>query len=179
MTLGFWARLVPVALLAFVLQAVLLDQIEVLGAHPDLLVVLAAGAGVVFGAARGCVIAFAVGLLADLLVQLPFGLSSLTFCLLAFGVGLLPSLGSVDGSRSVGLAVCVVAAAVGTVLYAVIGAIVGQRGMFGPATEDAVLVVTVGAVVLCLPALAALRWAARGLAAPAPTLIPPGGSALS
>ncbi len=179
MTLGFWARLVPVALLAFLFQAVLLDQIVVLGAHPDVMVVLAAGAGAVFGPGRGAVIGFLVGLLADLLVVLPFGLSPLTFSLLAFGVGLLPSLGSVDGSRSLELAVCVVAAPIGTVLYAVVAGLVGQRGMFGPQLENALLVVTVGAVVVGLPALAALRFTARGLAAPSPAIIPPGGSALS
>lgn len=178
MTAGFWARLAPVVLLAFVLQAVVLDQVVVLGVHPDVLVVLAAAAGVVLGPARGSVIAFVVGLFADLLVQLPFGLSSLAFCLLAFAVGLLPSVGSADGSLGLDLAVCVVAAAVGTLLYAVLGALIGQHGMFGPSTEDAVLVVTVGAVVLSLAAVGALRWVSRGLAAPAPAIIPPGGSAL-
>jgi rod shape-determining protein MreD len=178
MTFGFWARLVPALLVGFLLQAVLFDQVEVLGVHPDMMVVLAAAAGVVFGPARGAVIAFFLGLLADLLVVLPFGLSSLSFCLLAFGVGQLPSLGSGDGRRSVELAVCVVGAAAGTVLYAVLGALVGQRGMLGPATPDAIIVVTVGAVVLGAPALAALGWVASGLATPPVTFVPPGGSAL-
>ncbi|HTX01394.1 MAG TPA: hypothetical protein VMD59_21600 [Acidimicrobiales bacterium] len=178
MTLGFWSRLVPVALVAFLLQAVLFDQIDVLGAHPDVLIVLAAGAGIVLGPARGAVVAFFAGLLADLLVVLPFGLSSLTFCLLAFAVGMLPSLGSADGRPGLDLAACVVAAATGTVLYGILGVIFGQHGMLGPDTADAVVVVTIAAVVVGLPVLAALRWSARGLAAPPIALVPPGGSAL-
>lgn len=178
MTVGFWARLVPVALVALVLQAALFDQVVVVGAHPDCFVVLAAASGAVLGPARGAVVSFFLGLLADLIVATPFGLSSLAFALLAFGVGMLPSLGSAEGRHRVDFAVCVVAAAVGTGLYAAIGALVNQPAMLSTATVDAELVVTLGAVVIAMPALWAMRFVARGLAVPALSPVPPGGSAL-
>ena len=157
------ARLVGVLALALVLQVAVLDQIVVAGAHPDLLIVVAAAAGLLLGPQRGAVVGFAVGIVADTVVNLPFGLSALTYVLVAFGVGMTRSLSAGREARSALVLVCAAAAAIGTFAYALIGALLGAQGMLGPALVDALVVVTLGALVLALPAIAALRWAFAGI----------------
>jgi len=179
MSPGLWLRVGVIAVVGLVLQVVLVDQVQSAGVHADLMVVLAAAAGAVFGSQRGAVIGFLLGMLADLGVVLPFGLSALAFSLLAYAVGLLPSLSTGDGRLGIEMAVCVVAAAGGTLLYAGLGELVGQHGMLGAQLLTAMLAVTVGAVVLAPPALAAMRWAAHGVGGSPAASIPPGGSALS
>ncbi len=177
MTLGAWARLAVCAVAAFLFQVALFDQVVLVNAHPDVMIVLAGAAGVVFGPARGAVIGFVAGLLADLATVMPFGLSSLTYCLVAFAVGTLPSLGTAEGRRSIDLAVVVCASAVGTLAYAALGSLTGQGGMFSPQLAGVTVVVTLSALVLGLPVLGALRWVARALAQSPGQLVPPGGSA--
>ena len=65
-----------------------LNEIVVGGAHPDLFLLLAISAGLAAGPQRGAVMAFALGLVADLFVQTPYGLSSLCYVLVAFAIGL-------------------------------------------------------------------------------------------
>ena len=162
MTATSWARIVLVLLAALVLQVAVVDQIVVLGAHADVMVLLAGAAGLVAGPQRGAVIGFVVGLVADLVVTTPFGLSSLTYVFVGFGFGLLRLTSAARETRTVQVAACIVAGATGTLLYAFLGALVGQSGMLGRTGLDAVVVVTLGSLVLAWPALAALRWAFRG-----------------
>jgi len=173
-----WARLVLVLLGAVVLQVAVVDQLVVLGAHADVMVLLAGAAGLVAGPQRGAVVGFAVGLAADLIVPTPFGLSSLAFVLVGFAFGLLRLAPSAREARSVQLAACVLAGAAGTVLYALLGALIGQSGMLGRTGLDAVVVVTLGSLVLAWPALGAIRWVFEGTDRGASTYkVPSGGSA--
>ena len=84
-----WSRLAAVIVFGLVIQVALLNQIVVWGAHPDLLVLFPVAAGLVQGPQRGAIVGFIAGLAADLVVQLPFGLSPLTFVLAGFAAGLL------------------------------------------------------------------------------------------
>lgn len=178
MTATSWARLVLILIGALVLQVAVVDQVVVLGAHADLMVLLAGAAGLIAGPARGATIGFVVGLVADLVVTTPYGLSSLAFVLLGFGCGLLRLAPAAREARTVQVAACVVAGAVGTVLYAFLGALVGQAGMLGRTGLDAVVVVTVGALVLAWPAVWAMRWAFQGVERATRTYgVPSGGSA--
>lgn len=178
MTATSWARLVLVLIAALVLQVAVVDQVTVLGSHADLMVLLAAAAGLLAGPERGGLVGFLVGLVADLVVTTPYGLSSLTFVLVGFGFGLLRLAPSAREARTVQVAACVVAGAAGTVLFAFLGALVGQSGMLGRTALDAVVVVTVGSLVLAWPALWAMRWAFSGLdRASSSYSVPSGGSA--
>ncbi|MDA8035218.1 MAG: rod shape-determining protein MreD [Actinomycetota bacterium] len=178
MTLTSWARLVLVLLAGLVLQVAVVDQVTVLGAHADLMVLLAAAAGLVAGPERGGLVGFVVGLVADLVVTTPYGLSSLTFVLIGFGFGLLHRAPSSREGRTAQVAACVAAGAAGTVLFAFLGALVGQSGMLGRTAVDAVVVVTLGAVVLAWPALWAIRWSLGSAErAAAGYGVPSGGSA--
>jgi rod shape-determining protein MreD len=173
-----WARLALVLVAAVVVQAGLLDQVVVLGAHPDGMVVLAAAGGLLGGPRRGAVVGFLAGVGADLLVNLPFGLSALADVLVGFAVGMVRTSPLQGASRGLAAAVCAAAGAAGTLAYAVVGALLGQRGMLGPDLAAALVVVTVGGALLSLPALALVRWSFAGVSARrVPFGVPSGGSA--
>jgi cell shape-determining protein MreD len=143
-----------------------------------MMILLAAAAGAVCGSARGATIGFVLGLLADLVLPTLFGLSSLTFVFVGFGAGLVRSLPGDRDGRSMQVATSILAGAVGTLLYVLLGALVGQSGLLDREAIYAVLVVTVGAVVLAYPAVAAMRWVMRGAdRAVSGHAVPSGGSA--
>ena len=88
MTIRTWGRLAVITLAVVLVQVCVLNQIVVGGAHPDALLLLAISAGLVAGPQRGAVMGFALGLVADVFVPTPYGLSSLCYVLVAFAVGL-------------------------------------------------------------------------------------------
>jgi len=161
MTLRIWGRLALVAVVAAILQFGVLDGIVVAGAHPDLFLVLAISAGLAAGPQRGAVIAFALGLVADLFVQTPYGLSSLCYVLVAFAVGLATA-GIPTGLPPLGfrLATAVLGGIGGTLLYAGLGTLIGQPTVPRHQLADIVAVVTAGCVLLAEPGYRVLGWAA-------------------
>lgn len=158
MTALSWSRVALLALVALLLQVSVLDQVAVLGAHTDCFIVLVGAAGATGGSVRGAMIGFVLGLVADLTLPTPFGLSSLAFVLVGFGAGLIRSLPGDRDGRGAQAVTCIGAAAVGTLLYAALGQLVGQSGMLAREAVYAMLVVTVGALVFSLPAVRAMRW---------------------
>ena len=88
MTMRTWGRLGIIVLAAVLVQVGVLNQIVIGGAHPDVFLLLAISAGLVAGPQRGAVMGFTLGLVADVFVQTPYGLSSLCYVLVAFAVGL-------------------------------------------------------------------------------------------
>ena len=172
-----WARVLFVLVVAAVAQVAVIDQLTVLGAHADLFPVLAVGAGLLSGPQRGAVVGFVVGLVADLLVTTPYGLSPLAFTIVAFGMGLARAIPQGRDALSADIAACVLGTALATLLYAVLGAAVRQPGMLGATGADALIVTALGAIVLAYPALWALRWALRDVRAPSGYAIGAGGSA--
>ena len=73
---------------AFVtLQQTLVLDVRIGGVHPDIMVLFPIVAGIVGGPARGASMGFGTGLVADLFLPTPFGLSALVGCLIGFAVG--------------------------------------------------------------------------------------------
>jgi rod shape-determining protein MreD len=173
-----WIRLAAVAVLALVLQVAFFDQIVAFGAHPDLLVILPVAAGLAQGPQRGAIVGFVAGVAADLVVQLPFGLSCLTFVLAGFAAGLVARAttgsdrGVADVVRCASLAVATAA------LYVLIGTAIGQHGLLTIQTAGALAVTAVGALLLSAPVLALMRWCFLGARRGGWTTMPSGGSAL-
>jgi rod shape-determining protein MreD len=170
-------RLTIVVVVAFFLQAVLFDQIVVVGLHPDVMIILPIAAALVAGPRRGASIGFVAGLFADLLVQLPFGLSSLTFVLAGFTAGLIARASGANEQPAGETITCAVLSTATMALYVLLGTIVGQSGLLSAQTLQALAVVGVGALVLSYPVLRAFRWGVRGSARA--YAVPSGGSALS
>src|SRR3954467_11929411 len=86
---------VPKLKVPFLLFVVLLIHTSMLaGIHvhrvrPDAMLLVAVLAGLVAGPEKGAVTGFVAGLLADLTLPTPFGLSALVLSLVGFGVGML------------------------------------------------------------------------------------------
>jgi rod shape-determining protein MreD len=152
------ARTSIVLFLALVVQHTLLDNVRVDGAHPEIMLMVAAAAGYVGGPERGAFVGFFTGLVADLLLPTTFGLSALVGCLLGFVTGAATS-GLVRSSRALVVVVLTAAEVAGLVGFAVLGAVLGLQGAVTTALAPALVVATPAAAVLAVPVLAFVRWA--------------------
>jgi rod shape-determining protein MreD len=154
------ARTVLVVLVVLVVQSTVGLDIVIGGAHPDLMLLLPIAAGLALGPEDGAVMGFVAGLAADLILPTPLGLSALVGCLVGFGVGY--------STRSVAAgiwwfnsSVALAASAAAVMLYAVLGAVLGQEQFL-----DVNLVAVVGVVATFNALLAPLAvrvvgWALR------------------
>src|SRR3954464_6303603 len=83
------ARVLLVIFGVLILQSSLLEGLRAAGIPTDALVLVAVVAGALGGPERGALVGFVAGLVADLFLQTPFGLSALAYCLAGFTVGVL------------------------------------------------------------------------------------------
>ncbi|MFG3494119.1 rod shape-determining protein MreD [Streptomyces sp. NPDC047928] len=113
---------------ALVVQVTVLARLQLPGAVPDLLLLTVLGLALVYGHVSGALIGFGAGLLADLAPPADHaaGRYALVLCVIGYLVGLTkPENGQVRSAT--GPMVMVVAAAIGsTLLYALVGALVGD-----------------------------------------------------
>ena len=151
------ARLTLVVLGFLVLQQTVMLDLRIGGVHPDIMVLLPIVAGIIGGPSRGATIGFGTGLVADLFLPTPFGLSALAACLLGFGVGL----ATVALDRTAWW-LAPVAALGGSALYELtygaLGSVLGQPQMLHVALVRIVVVVSVTNAVLAWPAMKAMAW---------------------
>jgi rod shape-determining protein MreD len=152
------AKLTLVVFGFVVVQATVMLDIHVAGLHPDIMLLLPIAAGIVGGPARGAVMGFGSGLVADLFLVTPFGLSALVGCLVGYAVGLsttaldrsawwLPPVAALLGSAAY------------VVTYAVLGSILGQPQMLHVDLGVIVPLVAVVNAVLAIPAVRIVGWA--------------------
>ncbi|MFJ6616012.1 rod shape-determining protein MreD [Kitasatospora sp. NPDC091335] len=115
-------------LFGLILQVSVFGRLQLPGATPDILLLVVVGLAMVYGPTGGCLVGFGGGLLADLAPPSDhaIGRYALVLCLMGYAAGLLrPDHGrqrSVAGS----LVVVGVAAIASTLLYAMVGALVGD-----------------------------------------------------
>ncbi|HLG67487.1 MAG TPA: hypothetical protein VKV36_06415 [Acidimicrobiales bacterium] len=152
-----------VRLLAVVAGLLLLDQtvgldLRVAGAHPELMWLLPVGAALAGGIRVGAVVGFLAGMAVDLVLPTPMGLSALVGCLLGAGVGRV-----VAGADHDAWWVAPVAGAAGTaaavMLYAVLGAVLGQEQMLRVDLGAVVAVVAVVNALAARPVCRIMAWA--------------------
>ena len=152
------ARATIVIAVVLVVQQTIVDSVRVGGAHPDLMLLLPIAAGYAVGPDRGAVFGFVSGLVADLFLPTPFGLSALVGCLLGYGTGL-ATRGLVRTSWWLPSAVAVAATAAGLGAYAILGAVLGDPGMLKTYLGPALVVETPSAALLAVPVLRFVAWA--------------------
>jgi len=151
------ARTALVLLGALLLQLTVGLSIVIGGAHPDVLLVLPIVTALVAGPTEGAVMGFVAGLVADLFVPAPFGLSALVGCLVGGAVGFVVPYS--DRSPWWVPPVVALAASAGAVmLYAVLGAVLGDEQFLKLNLGAIVAVVAVTNALLAVPALSVLRW---------------------
>jgi rod shape-determining protein MreD len=113
---------------ALVIQVSVLSRLHLPGAVPDLLLLTVLGLAMVYGHVGGALIGFGAGLLADLAPPADHaaGRYALVLCVIGYLAGLIkPETGQVKSAT--GPMAVVVAAAIGsTLLYAGVGALVGD-----------------------------------------------------
>ena len=124
-----------------VVHLTLLSRLRIEDVRPDALLLVAVLAGLAAGPERGAVVGFCAGLLADLFLQSPFGLSALAYSLVGFAVGSLQS-GILRATWWIPVVTAAGASAAGIVLFGVLGAMVGQPDFVSP--RLAIIAVLVG-----------------------------------
>jgi rod shape-determining protein MreD len=151
-------RLPFVFLVVLTLQKSVLADIDVHDVRPDALLLLAVCAGLVAGAEVGAVIGFTAGLAADLFVLAPLGLSALVFSLVGYAVGSLRNT-LIRDIWWIPPVTAFAASAGGVVLYAVVGAVVGQSQFVRPELATTALVVGALNAILSLALVRITGWA--------------------
>ncbi|MBV2153972.1 rod shape-determining protein MreD [Kitasatospora sp. SUK 42] len=115
-------------LLGLILQVSVFGRLQLPGATPDILLLVVVGLAMVYGPTGGCLVGFSAGLLADLAPPSDhaIGRYALVLCLMGYAAGLLRS--EYGRQRSVFGSLLVVGAAsiASTLLYATVGALVGD-----------------------------------------------------
>ncbi len=154
-------RLVLVVLATVLAQLLFFGDLVVAGVRLDIAVAVAAAVGLSLGAVTGAWLAFAIGALLDLFLSTPFGLSALAYGLAAFVVGWVA-----DSNLSTTLVhrIAIVAGATvfATMVFAVVGTVIGQTDMLTGRLPRIVIVMTLANVVLAAPVL----WAVSSLFRP-------------
>ncbi len=150
-------RLAVVVLTTLLLQVSLFSRFSYEGARPDVMILLAVLAGFTMGPDRGAIVGFASGLAFDVVLATPLGLSAFVYTVVGYGVGAVSG-GVVRSSRFLPSLVAAVGSAAGMLLYAVVGAVLGEATFDGPPL--AAIVVYVAAINAALAPLAirALAW---------------------
>jgi rod shape-determining protein MreD len=157
-TLRSAIRLTFAIFVALMVQSTVMVSIRVGGVHPDLIWLLPITAALLDGPETGALVGFWSGLALDLVLPTPFGLSALVGCLLGYSVGMATA--ALDRGAAWLKPVAAVLGAVGAdMLFAVLGAILGQRQMVKIDFLALGLVVGLSSVILVFPVNRLLRWA--------------------
>jgi rod shape-determining protein MreD len=153
-----WFRLPALAVVAVTLQTVVVSQLHLLGASPDIVVLCAVVAGLVGGPQRGTVAGFVFGFTYDLALTTPFGLWSLILCVTGFVVGLTRN-EAIRDNRWLQMGIVLVASAAAIIAYALVATVFGSEGIVTFQLIPTAVVVAVVNAALTVPAMKVLRAA--------------------
>jgi rod shape-determining protein MreD len=146
---------------ALLLQACVINPLQLPGGRPDLLVIVVVALAVVGGPLYGAVLGFAVGLAADLLppADHTMGRLALAYAIVGYVAGLVEDI----EERSVLTTVLVVAGASAAVVicYAGLGALLGDPRVTFTAVRDAMVATVIYDVVLAPFVVPVVSGAAR------------------
>ncbi len=154
-------RLPLLVLGALVVHQTLFATIRLGDVHPQLMLLVAVAAAIAGGAERGAVTGFVCGLLTDVFLRTPLGLSALTFTLVAFVVGTVQA-SIIRSSWWIPPLTAFVASATAVLLYGVLGALVGRSEFVRPQLVIVAAVVAAANAVLAPPVVKAMSWAMAG-----------------
>ena len=161
MNSGVAFRMPIVVFVLLVLQDAVLRGMRIDGVRPDFLLGVTIVAAVVGGPERGAVVGFAAGMVADLFVATPMGMSALVWSVLGYAIGNLQSAILPQGRAAIPVTTFVGSGA-GIVLFAFAGAVLGQPGMVTPRLLPIVLVVAVLNSLVSVPLARFVGWALSG-----------------
>ncbi len=146
---------------ALLLQTSLLAQVRMFGVMPDFMLLVAVAGGITAGATRGAALGFASGMLIDLFLPTPLGLSALVFTLVGYWVGV-ANTGVLRSAWYIPVLTAGGASVAGVTLYAMIGSVLGERMINGHLITIA-LVVGLSNAVLAPVAVKLVDWSLGSL----------------
>jgi len=157
---GPLVRVIPLGLILLALQRTILVEIQIGGVIIQIMMAMAAAAGVAGGSERGAVVGFVFGVMFDLAEGTPLG-STATAMTIAGAVGGLLALIAADPHWWLEAIFTALGTAAGVVMIPVIRAFIGEPAPFQGELGIVVLVTAVAAAVLS-PVLVPLgRWCLR------------------
>ena len=139
------------------IQLGVLANLSIFGVQADLMLLAAIAAGISAGPERGAAIGFASGLMYDLMLQTPFGLSALTYAIMAYLVGSLQD-SVLRAAWWIPVATATAASFVGVILYGVLGTVLGEDLVGWELLRIAVIVAVLNTVFAPF-VVRAMRWA--------------------
>ena len=132
-------------------------DLRVASIHPELIYLVPIAAALVEGPEAGALYGFALGLAADLLLPTPFGLTALVGCLLGYAVGRATQ--AADKTLWwLAPTVAFLGSAAAVLLFAVLGAILGQDEMLKVDLGVVVAVVGITNALLSFVSVRLMRW---------------------
>ena len=143
-----------------ILQLTVFTKIKVAGVSPESMALVAAMAGLIVGSQQSSLIAFSAGLLWDVYLTTPLGLSAISLAISAYAVGSIKE-GLFPSTRVQMVFLVLLATAISTVLYAVLGELVGQNGLLGLELLKIAVLASVMNAVLSLPAKPLMSWSLK------------------
>jgi rod shape-determining protein MreD len=154
-------RLIMIGLIVLTIQTTLLTEIEPFGVIVDLVIGFVIAAGVAGGPEKGALAGFVLGLMFDLLLVTPFGLSALVFGLAGFAIGYVKISITVEQTWWMTCLFTFLGSAGAIVLYAVGGTLIGQEGWVRWNVLRSALVVGLVNGALAIPMAKVMRWTLR------------------
>jgi len=121
-------RVPLVVLTVLILDLSLFTRVRVAGVMPDLMLLLAIAAGITGGQVRGAVVGFGSGMVVDLFLQTPLGLSALVFSVVGYTVGTAQT-GILRASWWIPVVTAFVASAAGVLFFALAATVVGDTSL--------------------------------------------------
>ena len=152
-------RIAMVGSVILAMQATVFTEMRPFGVVCDFMLGFAIAAGVIGGPTPGMLAGFILGIMVDLNLATPFGLSPLVYGLMASLAGLVKS--SITQGQAWWLSMILVFAcsAIGVVAYGALGTLVGRVGWFRYSLlTDAAVIATANALI-AHPATVVQRWA--------------------
>lgn len=164
MILGDLRFRAPLVLLtAMVIHTAVFSQLRIVGVMPDLMLLLGITAGLEAGPGYGAVAGFLTGLVADLFLPTPLGLSALVYSLTGYATGVTKA-GLLEAAWWFPMATAFVASSAGMGFFALAGTMLGEPNLLGARLATVMLVVGLVNCLMTLPVLRVVRWALAGRA---------------
>ena len=121
-------RIVMVGIVLLTIQTTLLAELRPFGVSADIMLGASVAAGIVAGAEQGALTGFVLGVMFDLVLITPFGLSPFAYGMVAFMMGAAKELITVGYAWWLTTLLVVTGSVSGIVLFALSGSIIGQLG---------------------------------------------------
>jgi rod shape-determining protein MreD len=163
-----WLRVAVVLFTATVLQIGLLSDLRIAGVSADLLLALTVAAGLTGGPNSGAAVGFTAGLIFDLFLTTPLGLSAFAYCLTGYLVGLVEN-ALVRTAWWISILFTIGGVAFGTTLYVMLGELLGQAQLFTEDFPKVLIIVSLYSAVFAPLCVWAMGWALGKSKSPRPT----------